>query len=167
MFEEMLPEDTKYLEDVLKLFQVTNYKLSETPTRFKIIIHPNECTLKTLHDVQDIRNPVGIEVDLKNGIFLECLKSGSSRKKRKISLEVFKADMPEKYKCGKFDPALRIFLGIEDICDFETSIENDKLVVKKIECLSYPVLKRVEQEGFDISFNLKNAHMTLVRANLL
>jgi len=35
MFEEMLPEDKKYLEDILTLFKVTNYKLSETPTRFK------------------------------------------------------------------------------------------------------------------------------------
>jgi len=167
MFEEMLPEDTKYLEEVLKLFQIVKYKLSETPTRFKIIIHPDEFTLMTLHDVQDIRTPVGIEVDLKNGIFLECLKTGSSRKKRKIALEIFKDVIPEKYKCARFEPALRIFLGIEDICEFKCNIEENKLVIKDIECLSYPVLKRVEQEGFDISFNLKNAHMTLVRAKLI
>lgn len=167
MFEEMLPEDTKYLEDILKLFQVSKYKLSETPTRFKIIIHPSEFTLKTLHDVQDIRTPVGIEVDLKNGIFLECLKTGSSRKKRRIAFEVFKGELPENYKCGVFDPTIRVILGIEDICEFKCSVDGGKLVLKDIECLSYPVLKRVEQEGFDISFNITKAHMTVTRAKLL
>jgi len=167
MFEEMLPEDTKYLEEVLKLFQVSKYKLSETPTRFKIIIHPTEFTLKTLHDVQEIRTPVGIQVDLKNGIFLECLKSGSSRKKRRIALDVFKGKLPEQYKCGDFDPAIRIILGIEDICEFKCCVEGNKLILKDIECLSYPILKCIEQEGFDISFNITKAHMSIKRAKLI
>ena len=166
MFEEMLPEDTKYLEDILTLFKVTKYKLSETPTRFKIIIHPDEFHMRALHDVQDIRTPVGIEVDLKNGVFLECLKTGAARKRRKIALEVFKRELPEKYKCGVFDPAVRVILGIEDICEFKCTVEGNKLVIKDIECLSYPVLKHVEQEGFDISFNITKAHITITRAQL-
>ena len=114
MFEEMLAEDTKYLEEILTLFKVTKYKLSETPSRFKIIIHPDEFHLKTLHDVQDIKTPVGIEIDLKNGVFLECLKAGASRKRRRIALETFSGKVPEKYKCGRFDSAIRVILGIED-----------------------------------------------------
>ena len=166
MFEEMLPEDTKYLEEILTLFKVSKYKLSETPTRFKIIIHPDEFHIQALHDVQDIRTPVGIEVDLKNGVFLECLKSGAARKRRRIALEVFKGELPEKYKCGVFDPAVRVILGIEDICEFKCTVEGNKLVIKDIECLSYPVLKYVEQEGFNISFNITKAYITITRAQL-
>lgn len=167
MFEEMLTEDTKYLEEILTLFKVTKYKLSETPSRFKIIIHPEEFPMKILHDVQGIKTPVGIEIDLKNGVFLECLKVGASRKRRRISLETFKGKLPEKYECGNFDPAIRIILGIEDICEFQASVENRKLIIKDIECLSYPVLKQIEQEGFDIFFNITKGCMTITRAKLL
>lgn len=167
MFEEMLAEDTKYLEEILTLFKVTKYKLSETQSRFKIIIHPDEFHLKTLHDVQEIKTPVGIEIDLKNGVFLECLKVGASRKRRRIALETFKGKIPEKYSCGKFDSAIRVILGIEDICEFQVEVEDKKLIVKDIECLSYPVLKHIEQEGFDIFFNIKKASMTITRAKLL
>ena len=163
----MLPEDTKYLEDILTLFKVSKYKLSETPSRFKIIIHPDEFSLKTMHETQDLKTPVGIEVDLKNGVYIECLKAGSSRKRRRISIDTFKGKMPEKYECGRFEPAMRVLLGIEDICEFE-SIEEDKcLIVKNIECLTYPVLKHIEQEGFNIAFNLPKASMTLTRAKLV
>lgn len=166
MFEEMLPEDTKYLEDILTLFKVTKYKLSETPTRFKIIIHPDDFHMKSLHDVQNIRTPVGIEVDLKNGVFLECLKTGAARKRRRIALEIFKGKLPEKYICGTFDPAVRVILGIEDICEFKCTVEGNKLILKDIECLSYPVLKHVEQEGFDIFFDITKAQLTITRAQL-
>lgn len=166
MFEEMLPEDTKYLEDILTLFKVTKYKLSETPTRFKIIIHPDDFHMQSLHDVQNIRTPVGIEVDLKNGVFLECLKTGAARKRRRLALELFKGELPENYKCGTFDPAVRVILGIEDICEFKCAVDGNKLILKDIECLSYPVLKYVEQEGFDIFFNITKAHITITRAQL-
>ena len=167
MFEEMLTEDTKYLEEILTLFKVSKYKLSETPSRFKVIIHPDEFQMKTLHDVQEIKTPVGIEVDLKDGVFLECLKSGSSRKRRRFAFASFKGKIPKKYECDKFESAVRVILGIEDICDFQVDIENNKLIVKDIECLSYPVLKCIEQEGYDISFNLTKACMTIMRAKLL
>ena len=167
MFEEMLAEDTKYLEEILTLFKVTKYKLSETPSRFKIIIHPEDFYLSTLHDVQEIKTPVGIEIDLKNGVFLECLKVGASRKRRRIALEVFKGKIPEKYDCGRFNPAIRVILGIEDICDFQVEVETNKMIIKDIECISYPVLKHIEQEGFDIHFNITKAYMTITRAKLL
>ena len=165
MSEEMLAEDTKYLEEILTLFKVTKYKLSETPSRFKIILHPKEFHLKTLHDVQEIKTPVGIEIDLKNGIFLECLKAGASRKRRRISLETFKGNIPEKYRCGRFESAIRVILGIEDICEFKTSVEGDALLIKDIECLTYPILKQIEQEGFHIFFNIifKQIQVAVVR----
>ena len=166
MSEEMLAEDTKYLEEILTLFKVTKYNLSETPSRFKIILHPKEFHLKTLHDVQEIKTPVGIEIDLKNGIFLECLKAGASRKRRRISLETFKGNIPEKYRCGRFESAIRVILGIEDICEFKTSVEGDALLIKDIECLTYPILKKIEQEGFHIFFNITNASMTITCAKL-
>lgn len=167
MFEEMLPEDTKYLEDILTLFAVSKYKLSETPTRFKLIIHPNEFNLKTMHDIQELKTPVGIEVDIKNGVYLECLKSGASRKKRRITIDTFKGNIPEKYESGKFNPAMRTLLGIEDICEFESIIEDKCLIVKNIECLTYPILKNIEQKGFDIAFNIPKASMTITRAKLV
>lgn len=167
MFEEMLPEDTKYLEEILTLFKVTKYKLSETPTRFKIIIHPTEFPLKTLHETQQIKTSVGIEIDLKNGVFLECLKAGASRKRRRITMETFRGKLPEKYKCGRFDPAVRVILGIEDICEFKSDIQGDKLIIKDIECLTYPILKQIEQEGFDIFFNLQKACLSITCAKLL
>lgn len=160
----MLPEDTKYLEEILTLFKVSKYKLSETSSRFKIIIHPNDFTLKTMHDTQDLKTPVGIEVDLKNGVYIECLKAGASRKRRRIAIEVYKGKIPEKYESGKFDPAMRILLGIEDICEFESTLEGTCLVVKNIECLTYPILKHIEQEGFNVAFNLPKACMTISRA---
>jgi len=166
MFEEMLPEDTKYLEEILTLFKVSKYKLSETPTRFKIIIHPDEFHMQALHDVQDIRTPVGIEVDLKNGVFLECLKTGAARKRRRITMHPFKGEIPEKYKSGRFDPAVRVIMSIEDICEFETDVEGDKLVIKGIECLSYPILKQIEQEGFNIFVSIKKAFISITRAQL-
>ena len=70
-------------------------------------------------------------------------------------------------QCGKFNPAVRVILGIEDICEFDTTVEDNKLIVKDIECLSYPVLKHIEQEGFNIHFHIKKASMTISRAKLI
>lgn len=167
MFEEMLPEDTKYLEEILTLFNVSKYKLSETPTRFKIIINPTSFSMKTLHSVQDIRTAVGIEVDLKNGVFIECLKTGASRKKRRIMLESFRGDIPTKYNCEKFNSVIRFILGIEDICAFDADVVEEALVLKNIECLSFPILKQIEQSGFDIFVNMTNACIRVTCAKAL
>jgi len=91
----MLTEDTAYMSDILAAFKVTSYKLSETPTRFKLIITPNDpFDMETLHSIQGMRDPVGIEIDVKNGVYLECLKGGSSRKRRRVQLETFDGPVP-------------------------------------------------------------------------
>ena len=119
----MKDEDKAYMSDVLALFKVTNFKLSETSSRFKLIIKPHEFDMKTLHKVQDLRDPVGIEVDI-SGVYLECLKSGSSRKRRRVCLEKFDGKIPKKYESGKFNGTMREILSIRDICEFDTSLED-------------------------------------------
>lgn len=164
MFEEMLPDDTSYLNEILTLFGVTKYKLSETPSRFKIIIQPSTFEMKLLHEMQGVRTPVGVEIDLKHGLFIECLKNGSSRKRRKIRLEPYSGKLPDKYDVGEFEPVMRVLLGIEDICEFDANVQNKELIVKNIECLTYPILKSIEQCGYDIKFNMTKEYM-IVCAN--
>ena len=161
MFVEMLPEDEKYMQDILSTFQIKKYKLSETPTRFKLILDPDEFTLKTLDNVQSIRDPVGIEIDVQHGVYLECLKSGCSRKKRRLTVDIFSGTLPPEYESGKFNKAMRHILGIEDICTFKRTLNEDTLVIKDIECLSYPLLKRIEKLGYSIAFNMRDATVTL------
>ena len=48
----MLAEDEAYMKTILKEFDVTKYKLSETPTRFKLIINPDSFSMDTLNAVQ-------------------------------------------------------------------------------------------------------------------
>lgn len=156
----MLPEDERYLEEILKLFEVTKYKVTETPTRFKLILKPMTLSMETLHSVQTLRSaPVGIEVDVNSGIFLECLKSGSSRKRRRISYEKFSGKIPEKYEVGKYNEAMRYLLGIENICEFGIDL-GDKLRLKNVECVSYAVLKKIESVC-KISFDMHNCEMIL------
>lgn len=156
----MLPEDERYLEEILKLFEVTKYKVTETPTRFKLILKPLKLSMETLHSVQTLRSaPVGIEVDVNSGIFLECLKSGSSRKRRRISYEKFSGKIPEKYEVGKYNEAMRYLLGIENICEFGIDL-GDKLRLKNVECVSYAVLKKIESVC-KISFDMHNCEMIL------
>lgn len=156
----MLPEDERYLEEILKLFEVTKYKVTETPTRFKLILKPLKLSMDTLHSVQTLRSaPVGIEVDVNSGIFLECLKSGSSRKRRRISYEKFSGKIPEKYEVGKYNEAMRYLLGIENICEFGIDL-GDKLRLKNVECVSYAVLKKIESVC-KISFDMHNCEMIL------
>ena len=124
MFEEMLTEDTKYLEEILTLFKVSKYKLSETPTRFKMIIHPEEFPIKTLHEVQELKTPVGIEVDLKNGVFLECLKAGSSRKKEGSLYTRTKATFPTSTSATSLNRLYESFSVSKTCVNFKSSQTN-------------------------------------------
>ena len=157
----MLPEDEKYLQDVLECFDVKKYKMTETPTRFKLILTPMQLTMKTLHSVQSLRSvPVGVEVDVKSGVFVECLKTGARRKRRRISYEKFTGTIPEKYDVGKFNEAMRHILGQEDLCEFGVDL-GEKLRLKNLECISYAVLKKIESVGCSISFDMHNCEMIL------
>ena len=159
---KMLQEDEKYLQEILGLFKVQKYKVSETPSRFKLIIHPQTFTMKTLDDVQTLKSrPVGIEVDVKNGVFIECLKEGSSRKRRRILFEKFSGKIPEKYKVGKFQDAMLHILGIPDMCEFDLECTDKKLELLNIQCISYPILKKIEDTGCEISFNMRDSSMIL------
>jgi len=156
----MLAEDERYLEEILKLFNVTKYKVTETPTRFKLILSPLKLDMETLHGVQTLRSaPVGIEVDVSAGVFLECLKTGSSRKRRRISYEKFSGKIPEKYDVGKYNEAMRYVLGIENVCEFGVDL-SEKLRLKNLECISYAVLKKIESVC-KISFDMHNCEMIL------
>jgi len=159
---KMLQEDEKYLQEILALFQVQMYKVSETPSRFKLIIHPKTFTMKILDDVQTLKSrPVGIEVDVKNGVFIECLKEGSSRKRRRIFFEKFSGKVPPKYKVGKFQDAMMHILGIPDMCEFDLECTDKKLELVGIQCISYPILKKIEDTGCEISFNMRDSSMIL------
>ena len=112
----MLAEDEKYLQDILALFKVTKYKVSQTASRFKLIINPVEFTMETLHAVQTLKSrPVGIEVNVKDGVFLECLKEGQSRKRRRLCYAKHTGKMPKKYDVKKYNEAMRYILGVEDM----------------------------------------------------
>lgn len=158
----MLTEDTAYMSDILAAFKVTSYKLSETPTRFKLIITPNDpFDMETLHSIQSMRDPVGIEIDVKNGVYLECLKGGSSRKRRRVQLETFDGPLPEKYDIPKFETAMREILAIQDICEFDTSVQNDVLTLSHLDMVSYPVLQRIEGLGYKVKVNMLKSSLTL------
>jgi hypothetical protein len=157
----MLPDDEKYLEEVLECFNVKKYRVTETPTRFKLILAPQKLTMKALHDIQTLRSlPVGVEVDVKSGVFVECLKSGSRRKRRRIEYEKFTGEIPEKYDVGKYNEAMRYILGLENICDFGVET-GEKLRLKNLERISYAVLTKIESVGCDISFDMHNCEMIL------
>jgi hypothetical protein len=158
----MLEEDKAYMMDILKVFDVTDFKLSETERRFKLIFKPSESVcMGKLHEIQNIRGPVGIEIDMENGIFLECLKSGHSRKKRRIALEVFEDKIPKKYEVGKFNKAMREILSMQDLCEFEVILKDSELELKNLERISYPVLKSIESHGFNIEINMIKSILTL------
>lgn len=158
----MLAEDEKYLNDILALFSVTKYKVSETPSRFKLIIHPPEFDMETLHNVQTLRSrPVGIEVDVKNGVFIECLKEGQSRKRRRLCYSKHAGKIPDKYDVKKYNEAMRYILGVEGMCEFDVELTEKKLELGGVQCISYPILKKIEEADCKISFNLREATMTL------
>ena len=158
----MLQEDEKYLQEILAIFNVKKYKVSETPSRFKLIIHPQTFTMKTLDDVQNLKaRSVGIEVDVKNGVFIECLKEGSSRKRRRILFEKYSGKIPKKYEVEKFQDAMLHILGIPDMCEFELECTDKKLELVGLQCISYPILKKIEDTGCEISFNMRDSSMIL------
>ena len=159
---KMLQEDEKYLQEILAIFNVKKYKVSETPSRFKLIIHPQTFTMKTLDDVQNLKaRSVGIEVDVKNGVFIECLKEGSSRKRRRILFEKYSGKIPKKYEVEKFQDAMLHILGIPDMCEFELECTDKKLELVGLQCISYPILKKIEDTGCEISFNMRDSSMIL------
>ena len=158
----MLQEDEKYLQEILSLFKVQKYKVSETPSRFKLILNPKEFTMDTLHSVQTLTSrPAGIEVDVKNGVFVECLKSGASRKRRRISHDKFTGKIPEKYEVGKFNDAMKLILGIPDMCEFQVETSDKKVELVGIQCISYAILKKIEETGCKISFDMRESTMIL------
>ena len=157
----MLPDDEKYMQEVLGCFDVKKYRVTETPTRFKLILTPQKLTMKALHDIQVLRSdPVGVEVDVKSGVFVECLKSGSARKRRRIGYEKFTGKIPEKYDVGKYNEAMRYILGLDNLCEFGVDI-GEKLRLKNLERISYAILKKIESVGCEISFDMHNCEMIL------
>jgi len=158
----MLQEDEKYLQDILAQFKVTKYKVSETPSRFKLIITPTEFDMETLHTVQTLRSrPVGIEVDVKNGVYVECLKAGQSRKRRRLCYAKHSGKIPKKYEVKKYNEAMRYILGIDGICEFDVELTEKKLELVNIQCISYPILKKIEDTGCKISFDMRASTMSL------
>ena len=158
----MLKEDNTYMTDILAAFKVSSYKLSETDTRFKLIIKPDDpFDMETLHGIQGLRDPVGIEIDVNSGIYLECLKQGCSRKRRRVQLETFDGPVPEKYNIPKFQKAIREILSIPDICEFETSVDDEVLTISNLDTISYPVLKRIENTGCKVKINMLKSNLTI------
>lgn len=158
----MLDEDKAYMSDILKAFDVVKFKLSETETRFKLIINPERAfTLQTLHDIQNLRGPVGIEIDVKNGVYLDCLKTGASRKRRRLQFNEFKGALPKKYECGKFNDAVREILSIEDVCEFDLSLDEDTLTISNLETISYPILKRIESTKCSVEIDMVKSELIL------
>lgn len=158
----MLADDEKYLNDILALFKVTKYKVSETPSRFKIIIHPTEFNMETLHSVQTLRSrPVGIEVDVKDGVFIECVKEGQSRKRRRLCYAKHSGKIPEKYDVKKYNEAMRFILGVDGMCEFDVELSEKKLELGGVQTISYPILKKIEETGCNITFNMRDATMVL------
>lgn len=164
----MLAEDEKYLNDILALFKVTKYKVSETPSRFKLIIHPTDFTMDTLHSVQTLRSrPVGIEVDVKNGVFVECIKEGQSRKRRRLCYAKHTGKIPDKYDVKKYNEAMRYILGVDGMCEFDVVLTEKKLELGGVQCISYPILNKIEETGCNISFNMRESIMTLTYKSAL
>ena len=150
------------MNEILSLFQVVKYKVSETPSRFKLIIQPAEFDMQTLHTLQTLRSrPVGIEVDVKDGVFIECLKEGQSRKRRRLCYEKLTGKIPEKYDVKKYNKAMRYILGVEGMCEFDCVLTEKKLELGGVQTISYPILKKIEETGCNIVFNMREATMIL------
>ena len=158
----MIEDDKAYMSDILAAFKVQKYKLSETETRFKLIVHPTEpFDMKVIHNIQDLRGPVGVEVDIQNGVYLDCLKTGASRKKRRIQLNTFNGPLPKKYDVGKFNGAMRELLSVEDVCAFDTRLDGDVLTITNLETVSYPLLKKLEASGCSVEINMTTSQLIL------
>lgn len=156
----MLDVDSIYLKDILHALNVSKYKLSETPTRFKICTKPAELQLKALHTIQNIKSPVGIEIHLTRGLYLDCLKGGKSRKRRRTSVDKFTGKIPPKYKTEHFEQTMRLLLGNDNVCEFSVREHENKLEIKSPETFTYPILKEIETSGVDIKFDFLKSTMT-------
>jgi hypothetical protein len=158
----MLKEDEKYMNDILAIFKVSKFKVSETPSRFKLIINPSDFTMDTLHRVQTLRSrPVGIEVDVKSGVFVECLKEGQSRKRRRLCYAKHTGKIPKKYDVGKYNEAMRYVLGVDGMCDFDLDLTEKKLELGGVQRISYPILKKIEETGCALTFDMRESKITL------
>lgn len=159
----MRDEDKAYMSDILSAFKVTTFKLSETPTRFKLIIKPDEeFDMDTLDAVQELKYPIGIEIDIRNGVYLECLKENKSRKRRRLTVSTFRSAIPKKYDVGeKFNGAMREILSIEDICDFDVSLKDNTLMITNLETISYAMLKRIANTGCRVKINMLASKLIL------
>lgn len=157
----MLADDEEYMNSILKEFGVTKYKMSETPTRFKLILTPGTFTMKTLDSVQRLRGSVGIEIDIRKCVYLECLKDGNRRKRRRVCADVFKGAIPNEYDVGKYNKVMRQLLGMDDVCAFKAEVVDDVLEVRDIECLTYSVLKRISDMNVDITFDMAKAKISM------
>ena len=158
----MLKEDEKYMNDILAIFKVSNFKVSETPSRFKLIINPSDFTMDTLHRVQTLRSrAVGIEVDVKSGVFVECLKEGQSRKRRRLCYAKHTGKIPKKYDVGKYNEEMRYVLGVDGMCDFDLDLTEKKLELGGVQRISYPILKKIEETGCALTFDMRESKITL------
>ena len=118
--------------------------------------------MDTLHTLQTLRSrPVGIEVDVKDGVFIECLKEGQSRKRRRLCYAKHTGKIPEKYNVKKYNEAMRFILGVEGMCDFDCVLTEKKLELGGVQTISYPILKKIEETGCKIAFNMREATMIL------
>ena len=137
----------EYVSSVLRLFGgEIKYKLSETSTRYRILFNPLSFSLNTLDAVQRISS-AGIEIR-PDGLLIECLKPNQRRKRRRVHHERFVGKFPKGYTAeGKAEEWLRYIMGIEDVCDFEVSMEDKTLVVKDLECITYSLLKHIQAEA--------------------
>ena len=158
----MLKEDEKYMNDILAIFKVSKFKVSETPSRFKLIINPSDFTMDTLHRVQTLRSrAVGIEVDVKSGVFVECLKEGQSRKRRRLCYAKHTGKIPKKYDVGKYNEEMRYVLGVDGMCDFDLDLTEKKLELGGVQRISYPILKKIEETGCALTFDMRESKITL------
>ena len=71
-----------------------------------------------------------------------------------MSADTFKGSIPKAYEVGKFNPVMRQLLGKEDVCAFEAEVKRDVLELRKIECLSYALLKRVADLSGSVEFDM-------------
>lgn len=156
----MLDEDRAYLKEILQILNVTKYKLSETPSRFRIRTKPTDLNLDALHSIQNIKSPVGVEVNLTRGLYLDCLKGGKSRKRRRMSVDKFTGKIPDKYKTKHFDQCMRLLLGCDNVCEFTMKESNNTLEINSAETFTYPLLKEIEKIGINIHINFTKPLMT-------
>ena len=70
--------------------------------------------------------------------------------------------MPKKYDVKKYNEAMRYILGIEGMCDFDCELGEKKLELGGVQTISYPILKKIEETGCKITFNMRESIMTLV-----